>query len=63
MVTKVNDPTVIIEGHLSSLGRKRDRWCVPLSPSASRHLGKRTRYTITFKPVGSIGRTMVLGSV
>lgn len=62
MVTKVADPTVIIEGHLTSLGKKRDRWCVLLSPSASKHLGKRTRYTISFQPAGSISPVRVLES-
>ena len=60
MVTKIKDSTVIVEGHLTSLGKKRDRWCILLSPSMSKHLGKRTRYTITFSPVGSMNPPRIL---
>ena len=63
VVTKAKDSTVIIEGHLTSLGKKKDRWCVALSHGASKHLGKRTRYTITFSPVGSINPPRVLEAV
>jgi len=53
-------PTVAMEGHLASLGRKKDRWCIVLPVNVSIHLGKRTRYTITFTPTGSINPVRVL---
>jgi len=63
MVTEAEDPIIVVEGHLSSLGKKKDRWCIALSPSASRHLGKKTRYTITFTPTGSINPVLVLEAI
>lgn len=55
MITRVKDRTVTMEGRLASLGREKDRWCVVLPSEVSKYLGKRTRYEITFKPLGSIG--------
>ena len=55
MITKVNDHTVTMEGHLASLGKEKNRWCVVLPIEVSKYLGKRTSYEIRFKPLGSIG--------
>lgn len=61
MVTKTaSDPTVIIQTHLTSLGKSRDRWCVLIPPQAVPALGKKTNYEITFTPIGSIKPVRVL---
>ena len=60
MVTGVIDHTVLIEGHLTNFSKKRDRWCVLLSNEASRVLGKKTKYEIQFKPIGSIPTVRIL---
>lgn len=61
MVTKgASDSTVIIQTHLTSLGKSRDRWCVLIPPQAVPALGKKTNYEITFTPIGSIKPVRVL---
>ena len=61
-VTKAmtKDPTVITEGHLISLGKDRGRWSVTLPQGAIQLLGKKTRYEVTLKPLGSISSVKVL---
>jgi len=61
MVTK--DPTVITEVHLTSLGRNRDRWCIILPKEAIQYLGKRTRYEIQLRPLGSVSPVKVIREV
>ena len=59
LVTK--DPTVMTEGHLISLGRDRGRWSVAIPHEAVQLLGKRTRYKVILKPLGSISPAKILG--
>ena len=54
------DSTVITEGYLISLGKDRDRWSVTLPQRAIQLLGKKTRYEVTLKPLGSIGPVRVM---
>lgn len=58
VVTK--DPTIITEGYLVSLGKDRDRWAVAVPREATRLLGKKTRYEVELRPIGSIGPVRVL---
>ena len=61
MVTRVtNDVTIVFEGHLASLGKSRNRYCIIISPELSQHFGKYTNYEITCRPVGSIGKIEVV---
>ena len=62
MVTKVKDyPTIITKGHLASLGKKKDRWCIILPPRVTGYLGKKTEYKIRLIPIGSVNPVHIIG--
>ena len=64
MVTKVNDyPTVTTQGHLASLGKKKNRWCVILPSKVTGYLGKETEYEIRLIPIGSVNPVHIVGAV
>ena len=54
MLNLSSDPIVVIESHLVSLGKKANRWCVPIPQEASLVLGKKTRYEVEFRPMGTL---------
>ena len=41
--------------HYTSLGKRKDRWCITLPKSVSTLLDKRRTIEVTIRPLGTIG--------
>lgn len=61
--TKAKDSIVVLEAHLTSLGKSRNRWCILIPPKVTRYLGKQTRYEVSLKPMGTIPPIRILEAV
>jgi len=57
MVTTGTSPrkVIIFTTRYTSLGRKRDRWCIVIPPPVSRLLDKNKIVQVVLTPVGSVG--------